>query len=260
MMDCRNIEFSAQKSHQRLERYLRVFSPELLDRILAFALYLLGVKRQVVASMVAMPEDSVKTILRTIQKDGFPALRDRRYSKEESHPSSPTPVQESEVSLHIDGTYCVVDFGIVKREIRILLDNKIHLRTLLLSLCHAGLLTANEVSAVLGITTAHCRQLARKLATHDVVETLVDQRQGQKQDYLVGTEEKAQIIKHFAALAVTGRSTSGDSLAQALNESNQISLSPRTIRWHMNKLGLNNIKKTLPELVNRLKKTPKHAH
>ena len=43
-MGCRNIEFSAEKSQQRLERYLRVFNPELLDRILAFALYLLGRK------------------------------------------------------------------------------------------------------------------------------------------------------------------------------------------------------------------------
>ena len=141
-----------------------------------------------------------------------------------------------------------------KKQIRILLDHKIHLRTLLLSLCHCGLLTANDVSSVLGITTAHCRELARRLATQDVVVTLVDQRQGQQQDYLVGAEVKAQIIKHFAALAVTGRSTSGDSLAQSLNEANEISLSARTIRWHMNKLGLNKIKKTLPALVNSLKK------
>jgi len=259
-MDCRDIEFSAEKSQQRLERYLRVFSPELLNRILAFALYLLGVKRQVVAARVGMPEDSIKTILRTIQRDGFAAVRDRRYSKEQTHASSHTPARDPKVSVHIDGKYCVVDVGIANKEIRILLDNKIHLRTLLLSLCHCGLLTANDVSVVLGISTAHCRELAGKLASHDVVETLVDQRQGQQQDYLVGTEVKAQIIKHFAALAVTGRSTSGDSLAQALKEANEISLSPRTIRWHMNKLGLNSIKKTLPALVDSLKKTAEHSH
>ena len=259
-MDCRNIEFSAEKSQQRLERYLRVFNPELLDRILAFALYLLGVKRQAVAGLVGMPEDSVKTMLRTIQRDGFPALRDRRYSEEKSHLSQPMPTGEARVSLRVDGEYCVVDFGMAKKQIRILLDHKIHLRTLLLSLCHCGLLTANDVSSVLGITTAHCRELARRLATQDVVATLIDQRQGQQQDYLVGAEVKAQIIKHFAALAVTGRSTSGDSLAQSLNEANEISLSARTIRWHMNKLGLNKIKKTLPALVNSLKKTAEHSH
>jgi hypothetical protein len=259
-MDCRDIEFSAEKSHQRLARYLRVFSPELLNRILALALHLLGAKRQAIATLVGMPEESVKTILRTIQNDGFPAVRDRRFTESKSFSGAQESAREPKVSLHMDGEFCVVNVGIADKEIRILRDHHVHLRTLLLSLCHVGLLTTREVSSVLGVTQAHCRELARKLAHDDVVETLVDQRQGQKQDYLVGAEIKAQIIQHFAALAVTGGSTSGDSLAQVLSESNEIDLSPRTIRWHMNKLGLNTIKKTLPELVNRLKKTAEHSH
>ena len=40
-------------------------------------------------------------------------------------------------------------------------------------------------------------------------------------------------------------------------ESVKTTISPRTIRWHMNKLGLMKIKKTLPDLVTALKKTPK---
>ncbi|MCH8177503.1 MAG: helix-turn-helix domain-containing protein [Proteobacteria bacterium] len=258
-MDCRHIEFSAEKSHQRLERYRRVFSPALLNRILALALHLLGVKRQAIAALVGMPEESVKTILRTVQNHGFPALRDRRFSDSRSSARVQASAREPKVSLHIDGEFCVVDVGIAGKEIRILRDHQVHLRTLLLSLCQGGLVTASEASAVLGITPAHCRELARKLARDDVVETLVDQRQGQKQDYLVGAEIKAQIIQHFAALAVTGGSTSGHSLAQVLSESNAIDLSPRTIRWHMHKLGLNTIKKTLPELVERLKKTAEHS-
>lgn len=257
-MDCRSIAFSAEKSHQRIEKFLRVFKPELLNRILAFALYLLGVQRQVVASMTGIPEESVKTALRTIQNDGFPALRDRRYSKEKSGSVSGSPSLEPKVTLHIDDQYCVVNFGAAQNEIRIRRDHKVHLKTLLLSLYQANLLTANDVASALGMTLAHCRHLTQKLTQNDVVETLVDKRQGQKQDYLVTAEEKAEIIKHFAALAVTGHSTSSEALAKAIGEANEIFLSPRTVRWHMTKLGLNKIKKALPELVDSLKKTAEH--
>jgi len=47
---------------------------------------------------------------------------------------------------------------------------------------------------------------------------------------------------------------SGESLAKVIKEQTGTVVSPRTVRKHMQKLGLNNIKKTLPELVATLKK------
>jgi hypothetical protein len=101
--------------------------------------------------------------------------------------------------------------------------------------------------------------LAAKLANDDVDLVLVDKRQGQKGDYRVSSEKKAQIIQQFAARAVAGYSTSSEVLAEIVNEKSEISLSPRTIRWHINKLGLAGIKKTLPKLVDTLKKTSDDA-
>jgi len=89
----------------------------------------------------------------------------------------------------------------------------------------------------------------------DVPETLIDKRRGQTRDYKVGPEEKAEIIQQFAARAVTGHSTTSEELAKLVNERTDAGVSPRTIRWHANKLGLAGIKKTLPELVSTLKKT-----
>jgi repressor of nif and glnA expression len=86
---------------------------------------------------------------------------------------------------------------------------------------------------------------------------LVDKRQGQNKDYLVDKTVKAELIQHFAAQSIVGRSTSSRALAELLNEQSQLDLSERTVRWHMNKLGLDLIKKTLPELVEALKKTDK---
>jgi hypothetical protein len=67
---------------------------------------------------------------------------------------------------------------------------------------------------------------------------------------------KAELIQHFVAKAVTGHSISSQVLTELINDTQKTVISSRTIRWHMNKLGLMKIKKSLPELVEALKKTP----
>lgn len=251
-MDCRGVEFAPNKSEERLNRALRVFPRKLLMRLLAFALHLLGARRKAVATLVGMPKESVKTVVRLVLRDGFPALRDRRRS---DTPSA-VQVQPGPLVVRRDGDWLVVEFGLNGKPLRIPTNSQIQARTVLLSLVNAGLLSAQETAAALGISAAHCRALARKLAEHDVVEALVDKRQGQKKDYRVGPEEKAEIIQQLAARAITGRSTSSEALAAAVNERSEAGVSPRTVRWHVRKFGLSQISKTLPELVESLKKTP----
>ena len=252
-MDCRGIEFSPEKSQERITSALRVFSPGVLNKILAFSIYLLGAKRRRVAVLVGMPDESVKTAVRVALRDGFSALRDRRCSSVDRLPE--VCRADLQLSARREDKCCVVDFGIQEKELRIPLTHRIEARTVLLSLLNAGLLSTTEVATALGLSGAHCRELAGKLSSHDVVEALVDKRQGQKQDYRVGPEKKAEIIQQFAARVVTGQSTSSDVLAKVVNADSEMSLSPRTVRWHMEKLGLGSIKRTLPELVRTLKKT-----
>jgi DNA-binding transcriptional regulator GbsR (MarR family) len=159
------------------------------------------------------------------------------------------------ISARCEDECSIVNFGVEEKELRIPLTHRIEARTVLLSLLNAELLTITEVATALGLSCAHCRELAGKLSNDDVVDALVDKRQGQKQDYSVGPEKKAEIIQQFAARAVTGQSTSSDVLARIINADSEKALSPRTVRWHMKKLGLDSIKKTLPDLVRTLKKT-----
>ncbi len=252
-MDCRGIEFSPEKSEERITSALRVFRPGVLNKILAFSIYLLGAKRRSVADMVGMPDESVKTAVRVALRDGFSALRDRRYSSIDQ--ASEVCKAELRISARREDECCIVDFGVQEKELRIPLTHRIEARTVLLSLLNAGLLSTTEVATALGLSYAHCRELAGKLSSDDVADALVDKREGQKQDYRVGPEKKAEIIRQFAARAVTGQSTSSDVLAKAVNADSETTLSPRTVRWHMEKLGLSSIKKTLPDLVRTLKKT-----
>jgi hypothetical protein len=259
-MDCQCIEFSSKKSQQRIDRFLSVFGSKLLNRIIAFSLYLLGAKRNVVASLVGMPENTIKTMLGTIKNDGFTALRDRRQSIEtcSSSMSEPSPL-EWQVSLRTEGLYWILCFGNTGSELKIPQCNHIQLKTVLLSFYQAGLLSAQSVSTALGVTSDYCRKLADKLVDNDVEDVLVDKRQriNYKEDYEVDSSEKSEIIKHFAALAVTGHSTSSSKVTEAVNKVNATSLSSRTVRRHMRKLGLTGIKKTLPKLVDELKKNCK---
>ncbi len=87
-----------------------IFRKMRMMRIPAMMLYLLGASRKEAAELVGMPEESVKTVLRRMFRDGFPALRDRRLSKAPFVGNLlPSPLQ---VSARREGEDCIVDFGI----------------------------------------------------------------------------------------------------------------------------------------------------
>jgi hypothetical protein len=245
--------FSASKSEARIANALKVFPEKILMRLLAFTLHLLGARRQVVAQLVEMPEESVKTVIRIVTRDGFAALRDRRQSETKlvaaSEPLAPS------VSAHREGDNYVVEFGNSETILRIPVAFRIQARTILLSLLNAGLLSTREVAEVLDIHITHCRELARKLASSDVDESLFDKRRGLKQDYLFTPSVKSELIQQFALNAVGGRPTSGRALAEDLEERCSIELSPRSVRLHLGKLGLSRIADSLPKLIELEKKT-----
>jgi hypothetical protein len=71
----------------------------------------------------------------------------------------------------------------------------------------------------------------------------------------VGPEVKAELIGHFAARVVTGHSCSSDALAGMINQELQITVSARTVRWHVQRLGLRDLRQRLPQLIEAQKKS-----
>jgi hypothetical protein len=251
-MNCQNIEFSSKKSSERIEKALQVFDYKVLIRILAFALHLFGVKRKIIAELINMPEESVKTTIRVVVRDGFQALLDRRKTE---HPViQKSQLNLEKINIRREGEMIIIDLNPNTGSLKIPVAHKIQIRTILLSLMNSKLLSTCEAAMVLEISEAHCRQLAKKLACNDVGGSLIDKRVGQLQDFRVGPIQKAEIIRQFAARAITGHSISSDVITALVNEQTQASLTPRTVRWHMKKFGLTSIKNTLPELANELKK------
>ena len=254
-MDCQNILFSQKKSQKRIENAVRVIPSQVLKKILFFVLYLLGARLKEIASIIDMPEESGKTTVSRVMKDGIPALQDRRQLvKISTSATHLPPPQEQQASVLLEDDCCIIIFNDMGHQLKVPLNHRVHLRSVLLSLLKANLLSIQTVSSTLGISVEHCKELATNLEQYGATKALVDKRNGQKHDYRVHLSVKAELIQNFAARAVTGQSISSEVLADAVNDAQKTTISSRTIRWHMNKLGLTNIKKSLPELVETLKK------
>jgi len=260
IMDCQSMVFSPKHSQKRIEKALQILPELVVKKTLFFALYLLGARMNAIASLIKMPEESGKTAIDRILRDGIQALRDRRYSTKICEHQLPlSPSWEQQLSVEIKGSFCVITFANSSQQLKILQSHRVHLKSVILSLLAAELISNHTASTVLGITVAHCRELSKKLLHEGVTEVLVDKRKGQKHDFRVNPQVKAELVQQFAARSIAGHSVSSQDLAQIINDNQGTTVSPRTIRWHMNKLGLMDIKKTLPKLVESLKKTAEHS-
>ncbi len=259
-MDCQGMVFSSSHSHKRIEKALLILPELVLKKLLFFSLYLLGAKVCAISSLVGIPEESGKTVIKRISKGGLPALGDRRQSVNAYEHQLPHPViQSQQVSVITEGDSCLITFFNSEQQIKILQKHKVHLRSVILTLLQAGLISAQMASSALGVTAAHCLDLSEKLLNEDIAEVLLDKRKGQTSDLLVDPQVKAELVQQFAARSIAGCSVSGKALAEAVNGNLKTAISDRAVRWHMKKLGLMEIKKSLPKLVKALKKTSNHT-
>ena len=145
-----------------------------------------------------------------------------------------------------------MDFGTTAR-LQIPVGNTIQTRVVLLTMLNSKLLSTREVAALLGLSKVHTANLARRLEAEDVA-ALIDRREGQKQEYRFTEEAKAELIQQFMLDLVAGGRVSGKSLSEHLQQRCELSLSERSIRDQLGKLGLSRIKKSLPELLAEIKK------
>ena len=117
-----------------------------------------------------------------------------------------------------------------------------------------GLLSNQEVAEALKLTSSHTATLARRLREKGA-RSLVDRRQGQKQEYRVPAPVKAELVQQFAVDIITSGKTSGSKISTELKERCNISVPARTVRHHLAQMGLRQIKHSLPQLLAAVKKT-----
>ena len=251
MIDCQKALFSSELQKQRLTQAQGVLGEKVVRRIICFALYLLGVDRSSIADLIDFPPGTIRSIVRAILRDGLSALEDRRRS---ASTFLPPQKRTMKIKVQMEQQGLSVDFDTLGR-LEIPRENTLQRRVVLLTMLTQGLLGTRDVSEALGLSAVQTLNLARKLHTDDV-PALIDRREGQKQEYRFTAEVKAELIQQFVLDVVAGGRVSGRLLSEHLQERCSLSLSGRSIRDHIGKLGLSRIKKSLPDLLRGLKKTP----
>ena len=255
ILSCQDISFNPKLSNDRLSIACSVFGESVIKRIVGMSLYLLGATRSSIGKAIGMPKESVKTLLKTLNRDGLSALEDRRRSHSTFLPVK--QVKGTDITLHTHEDSVHIDLG-YNRFMDIPLHHHLQTRTILLSLYNARLVSVASVANLLGLTQEHTRKLAQRLQQSDAIH-LCDQRKGQQHDYRIDNKVKSELIQQYAAHAVTGRSTSSSAVTEAINNRLNWNVAPRSIRHHINKLDLGKIAKTLPDLIQQLKKTPDNS-
>lgn len=242
-IDCRTLSFSPELSSKRFSKAQLIFGEKVIKRIVCYCLYILGVRRIDISEMVNLPENTVRTMLKVISKDGFAAFFDRRKKEENGiekrfdKSMKKKDLQITELEDHYQITINELDISISKK-------NKHQLKAMLLTFAENGSISKTDTGKLLNISSSHVGYLINNMSKNDLL-CLIDKRQGQQQGYVFTPELKSELILQFASNAASGKSTSGSALANDLKERTQLDFSERSVRMYISKLGLKGMGKKL---------------
>jgi len=253
MLNCpSNLRYSATFSAKRLKKAYDIFGTNTVNRIIGLALFLLGANREKVAEHLRVPFGTFLSFLTRVEKYGLAAFEDRRKrqviqdAKRQMPVSMSLSVGDKSVPIHLaSGHYSVNTPS----------DNSLQTKIVLLTFLNSHLVSTKQIAEILGISERHARELKNRLHDEDAY-ALIDKRRGQLKDYRFTPEIKAELVQQFAVNAISGQKTSSRMLAEQIEKRCDLQLSNRSIRFHVQKLGLHRIVKSLPQLLSTFKKTP----
>jgi hypothetical protein len=256
MINCRDLTFSRKLATPRIEKAESILGKTVVARILAFALYLMGGKRSHIAKALDIPLETTRSLNRRILHAGIGAFGDRRRSDSglpKTATDTPPPAQAG-LSIQIsDSCSKEISGG------RLIIPqvDSLHRKVILLSLIGGNVLSAKEVAEALDLSVAHVHKLHRELMTSGI-DGIMDKRCGQQQDYRVNDQMKGHILAEFVlALAETGRASSED-IADRVATRFDEQIAQRTVRHHLNCMGIQHVRKYLASGLKELKKNSDH--
>jgi len=251
MLNCLfDLKFSDNISKKRIEKAYKTLGINVVKRMLGFTLFILGAKRNDVAQHLNIPLGTFFSFLTRIDQYGLFAFEDMRKVPSLHVKKIEGPL---EISLGMDDQNVSIQLGRENRFLSIPRNNHLQCKVVLLTFLNSGLLSAKDIAQTLRLSERHIRELSAKMHDQDAY-ALIDKRKGQLIDYRFTPEIKAELIQQFVAHAITDKPTSSHVISEHLSRRCNLNLPDRSIRLHVKKLGLSEIKKSLPEIVQTLKK------
>ena len=100
---CQSLSFDPRLSARRFKKVQSIFPIKILLNIICLSLYLLGMKRSMIASTFGLSPNTVRTKIRIFFRDGVSALFDRRTEnlvpqvkeKSEASPKRETVIEQT---------------------------------------------------------------------------------------------------------------------------------------------------------------------
>ncbi|HID38807.1 MAG TPA: hypothetical protein EYP36_04755 [Calditrichaeota bacterium] len=240
-----DLDYSSTHRNNRLSQARDVLGTALVNRIIAFTLFLFGANRKEISKYLQVPHDTLLSFYTRVTKLGLPGFEDRR-----AKPMQHLGTNGCELNCSIKENQIELHWGCKNKIINIPQNNSLQSKIILLTFLDNGLITRKEAAQALSFSCANTDKLLRKIRTEDVFG-LIDKRKGQQQDYVFTPEVKSEVILQFTSNAVLGKSTSGSALANDLKERTQLDLSERSIRMYISKLGLKDMSNKLLSLVEK---------
>jgi len=239
---------SDSRAAQRQKAAEEVLGPAVVSRIVGFALFLLGERRECASERVGMPLNTFLSFLTRMNRVGLDGLRDRREK-----PTVVAPAEALRIHCVQGQDDVVLRFLPSNSELSLPEGNPVQKKVVVLTLLSNDLLSAKAAAELLGVSPGYVRSLERRLADGDAA-ALLDRRCGQQQDYRVDEELKGKLVVRWAANAASGKVCSSRALAGELRDESNIEIADRTIRHHMKKLGLVGMAGAVRDLVEGIKK------
>jgi len=225
-------EQSLVLGERRFEKAARALGQDVLLRLIIFVLYVLGFPRELIARLFGYQVPGVKTLVDRVLSNGLEGFIDHRKIKilPEEKPVTITQ-EENYKQIHLlDKVIVIPD------------HDRLTKKVISVTLTEAGLLSNTEGAQILGYTPQAFGRLREKYRQQGSAG-LIDQRQGQKSDYKVTPEVKAELIYQVCTRIAEGIPFSSEDIWAALNERfPEKKISPRTVRYHLNRLGFPQVK------------------
>lgn len=246
-MDCPQLPDtqSAVNGRKRLETAETVLGRDVLTRLLIYALYLLGFKREALADMFGYQLAGVKSIIDRVGAYGLEGLFDRRRTFREPEALKPeVSVKEGAIMIYTPEPV----------EMTLGADDLLARKVVASALADSGIITVAQGAALLGYTPQAFSRLLKRYREEGSAD-LIDKRKGQQHDYKVDLSVKSEILYHFLKLACQNEPFSSKEIHQAVSAAfPEKEISERTIRHHLSRLGFGEVQRRLKEELFRGKK------
>ena len=226
----------------RLNKAVVALGEEVVRRIVAFGLFLIGFPRESVANSLGFSTAGLKSLVDQVLKDGVARFLDRR--KKQSYPSiarAEPAKPQLEIGLE-EGFVEVKLSGPCKLTVKD--GDRLGRKILAMMLIDSGLISQRKGARLIG-----CKPLAvsknLQLYRQEGSRALVDRRVGQRRDYKFTTSIKGELIYAFTMDILKECRTSQGTITSYLEKTFNRPFSTRTVSYHLAKSGLNDIKKRL---------------